>query len=136
MKSFEIGSIRDQIPKADSENLSLEVLSETGFFVVRRVIPEDKIRDWQQEWDRFYSSTLANKRDVDPYNPVDVAEKGPPKLAEIHKCPELLDVMQLVYPDLALFKQRFVIKDHYSRTPVFVHQDFPYDYGWPDRPIA
>ena len=49
MKSFEIGSIRDQIPKADSENLSLEVLSETGFFVVRRVIPEDKIRDWQQE---------------------------------------------------------------------------------------
>ena len=133
MEPFDIGSIRDEIPKADAEELSLEVYRQTGFFVVRRVIPEERIREWQTKWDRFYADTLEHDRDVDKYNPVDVREQTPTELADIHKCPQLLDVMEKVYPDLALFKQRFVIKDHNSRAPVFVHQDFPYDYGMLDK---
>ena len=133
MKPFDIGDIRDLIPKADSERLSVDVYRQTGFFVVRRVIPQDQIRGWQLEWERFYTEKLANNRNVDPYNPVMVHEQLPPKLAEIHKCPQLLDVMQQVYPDLALFMQRIVIKDRTSRKAVFVHQDFCYDYGWPEK---
>ena len=133
MKSIEIGSISDQIPLADSQVFSLDIYRETGFFVVRRLIPEDQIREWQLEWDRFYMEKLADKRNVDRFNPVNVNEQLSPKLAEIHKCSQLLDVMQLIYPDLALFMQRFVIKDQNSRDPVFIHQDFCYDYGWPEK---
>ena len=103
------------------------------FFVVRRLIPDDQINEWQVEWDRFYASKLKNKRNVDPFNPVNVDEQLSPKLAEIHKCSHLLDLMQVIYPDLALFMQRFVIKDQNSRDSVFVHQDFCYDYGWPEK---
>jgi hypothetical protein len=133
VNTLEIGSIRNLIPKADSKELSLDVYRETGFFVLRSVIPESQIREWQHEWDRFYTESLANRRDVDPFNPVAVHEQIPEVLSQIHKCPQLLDVMQLVYPDLALFMQRFVIKDERSRDPVFVHQDFCYDFGWPDK---
>lgn len=133
MEPIEIGSIQQLIPKADSEELSPDIYRETGFFVVRRVIPEDQIQEWQNEWNRFYKEELVNGRDIDPYNPVNVHEKLPRVLAEVHKCPELLDVMQSLYPDLALFMQRFVIKDHNSRAPVFVHNDFSYDYGWPEK---
>ena len=133
MEQIEIGDIRDLILKADSEKLSPDIYRETGFFIVRQAIPEDRIRLWQREWNRFYRGELAGDRTVDRFNPVHLHEKLPPVLAEIHKCAELLDVMQLLYPDLALFMQRFVIKDHNSRTPVFAHNDFCYDYGWPEK---
>lgn len=133
---IEIGSLRDMIPLADSERLSPEIYRETGFFIIRKAIPSARIQQWQCAWEDFYSQNLADNRKVDKFNPVHVHEKLPPVLAEIHKCPELLDVMQKLYPDLALFMQRFVIKDHDSRTPVFVHNDFCYDYGWPEKTTA
>lgn len=133
MKPLDIGNIRDLIVKADSTELAPDIYREVGFFIVRRVIPQDRVKQWQHEWSRFYEEKLLNNRNVDPFNPVHVHEALPQVLAEIHKCPELLDVMQILYPDLALFMQRFVIKDHNSRNPVFVHNDFCYDYGWPEK---
>jgi hypothetical protein len=41
--------------------------------------------------------------------------------------------MQQLYPDLALYMQRFVIKDKNSRGSMFVHADFAYDFGWPEK---
>jgi len=132
MNAFDIGDIRELLPLADGPELSLDVYREVGFFVVRNVIPEDQVKEWQSAWNRLHMDQLKD-REVDVWNPVMVHEKLPPVLAEIHKCPQVLDLMQQVYPDLALYMQRFVIKDHNSRGPVFVHQDFPYDYGWPEK---
>jgi ectoine hydroxylase-related dioxygenase (phytanoyl-CoA dioxygenase family) len=132
MKKLEIGDISRSIPLADGREFDLDIFREVGYFVVRDVIPKDQMRDWQAEWDRFYEDKLKN-RDVNPFNPVHVNEDLPPKLADIHKCPHLLDVVQQLHPNLGLFMQRFVIKDRHSQAPVFVHQDFCYDFGWPDR---
>ncbi|MEM7130829.1 MAG: phytanoyl-CoA dioxygenase [Chloroflexota bacterium] len=132
MEPIEIGELRDRIPDADSTHFSPDVYRETGFFVVRQAIEPANIRFWQSEWERFYRDELADRK-VDKYNPVNVHEKLPSTLAEIHKCPELLDIMQVLYPDLALFMQRFVIKDANSRNQVFTHGDFCYDYGWPEK---
>lgn len=132
MESIEIGCVRDQISLADSSTFSLSVYRETGFFVVRSLIPGSVIHDWQREWTRFYDERLKDRK-VDPYNPVQVNEQLPPELGNMHKCNELLDVMQMIYPDLALFMQRFVIKDRNSRDAVFAHQDFCYDFGWPEK---
>lgn len=133
MKSLDIGDVRELIAKADDTELSIDIYREVGFFIVRRVIPQSLIKEWQAEWKSFYEEKLANSRTIDPFNPVHVHEALPPVLADIHKCEELLDVMEVLYPDLALFMQRFVIKDRSSRTPVFVHNDFCYDYGWPEK---
>ena len=133
VKRIKIGAERRLIPRADSTELDPAVYMETGFFVVRKVIPQPAIKMWQSSWERFYDEKLSVNRQIDPFNPVHVHEAAPKDLAEVHKCPELLDVMERLYPDLALFTQRFVIKSHDSRAPVFVHHDFAYDYGWPEK---
>lgn len=133
MTQFDIGDIRPLIPKADNEAFDPDIYRETGFFIVRNVVPPSHIESWQDEWQRFYERTLDGKRQVNPFNPVQVNEKAPKSLANIHANPAILDVLEKLYPDLALFMQRFVIKDSSSRTPVFPHGDFAYDYGWPEK---
>lgn len=133
MEPIEIGELRKVIPQADADRLSPEIYREVGYFVIRNLIPAERIALWQREWELFYSSELGEKRIVNPYNPVHVHERLPHKLAEIHKCPELLDTLEVLYPDLALFMQRFVIKDSNSRAAVFPHNDFCYDFGWPEK---
>ena len=133
MNKLRIGDERDLIHSADSDVFSLDIYRETGFFVVRNVVPKETVRSWQNAWAEFYAETLSSNRKVDPFNPVHVHEQTPDDLASIHRTPEILDVLEGVYPDLALFMQRFVIKDAKSRGKVFVHSDFGYDYGWPEK---
>ncbi len=133
MQRFEIGDIREDIPKADSDTFSPDIYRNTGFFVLRGVVPPEQVRHWQQEWATFYTRTLEGKRQVNPFNPVHVFEEPPEALAQVHAFPAILDEVQKLYPDLALFMQRFVIKDGNSRKPVFPHSDFAYDYGWPEK---
>lgn len=133
MKQFDIGDIRPLIAQADSAAFDPEIYRETGFFVVRGVVPRDQVDIWQDEWQAFYRGSLDGKRKVNPFNPVHVHEEPPEALASIHAHPAILDVLEKLYPDLAIFMQRFVIKDGSSRKPVFPHGDFAYDYGWPEK---
>ena len=133
MGQLQIGAVQAHIPLADSPDFDVDTYRETGFFVVRDVVPKATISQWQKDWSEFYKVRLSEHRSVDPYNPVQVNENLPSQLADIHACPQLLDVMQVLYPDLALFTQRFVIKDQNSRDAVFPHGDFCYDYGWPEK---
>ncbi len=133
MQQFDIGEIRSLIPKADSRTFDSRIYRETGFFVVRDVVPQHMVREWQSEWRAFYRRSLNGKRKVNPFNPVHVHEAPPEVLEKIHATPKILDILEQLYPDLAIFMQRFVIKDSNSRTPVFTHGDFAYDYGWPEK---
>lgn len=136
MQRIGIGDVRHAIKQADSASFSPEIYRETGFFILRGVIPQEQIRLWQEEWDAFYARSLGGKRKVNPFNPVHVHEDPPETLAKAHAFPAILDVLEMLYPDLALFMQRFVIKDSSSRKPVFAHSDFGYDYGWPEKTTA
>lgn len=133
MKRLEIGDLAAAIPDADGTTFSPETYRQSGFFVLRGALPRDQVRIWQDQWREFHERRLDGKRKVNPFNPVHVQETTPAGLKEVHAHPALLDVMELLYPDLALYMQRFVIKDASSRTPVFPHSDFPYDYGWPEK---
>ncbi len=116
----------------DSHTFSPDVYRRTGAFVMRRALPADSVLAWQHAWADF-ADNLGARRTVDPYNPVVVHEDIPPALAAIHRCDALLDLMQSLYPDLGLYQQRLLVKDHVSRAPVFLHQDFSYDHGWPEK---
>ena len=126
--------IRSLLPKLDSDTFSAEVFSTTGIFVVRNAIASETIRFWQSEWNSFYASILAKARNVGRFNPVQVNDALPQTLADIPSHPELLDIVEQAFgPDIALFNHRFVIKDPDSRGPVFLHHDFCYHLGWPNK---
>jgi hypothetical protein len=131
MQKIDATAMRDLLPRLDSKVLSVEAYRSAGVFVVRGAVPLAQVAQWQLAWEDFAGQ--FQQRKVDPYNPVVVHEEMPPALAEIHRSPAILDAMEQVYPDLALYQQRFVIKDAQSRSPVFLHQDFGYDHGWPEK---
>lgn len=125
--------IENAIALADMERLSVDNYRLLGVAVLRRCISPATIRSWQQAWAAFQRGSIGAGRKVNPFNPVVLNEGVEGELAAIYRHPELLDIMQQVYPDLGIFGQRFVIKDRQSRTPVFLHQDYGYDLGWPEK---
>ena len=129
--------IRELLPRLDSTQFDADVFKQTGVFVIRKAISESTLRNWQRIWDEFYNTQLGGNRNVNRFNPVAVDEPAPPGLAEMHKDPDLLNVVEQAFgPDIALYNQRFVIKDYQSRGPVFLHSDFPYHLGWPNKASA
>ncbi len=120
--------------KADSENFDKKVFDATGIFVVRNVIPENIMLEWQAEWSSFYESNLSGGRNVNKNNPVDLKEQLPEKLSTLYKHESVLNLAEQVFGEnVALYNSRFVIKDKYSPGEVFLHQDFCYHLGWPNK---
>lgn len=109
-----------------------------GIFVIRNAISVATVREWQLAWVQFTESLRTQGgRNVNRFNPVAVDEAPPPPLADLHKHPALLDIVQQAFgPDIALYNQRFVVKDKYSLGPVFTHQDYCYHRGWPVKASA
>ena len=137
MKRIGIPKIRELLSRIDSETFSPAIFSSTGIFVVRNAISPEVVGLWQSTWNEFYAAELSTSRKVNPFNPVAVEESLPSILAEMHRHPALLDIIEQAFgADIALYNQRLVIKDFRSRGPVFLHQDFPYHLGWPTKASA
>lgn len=130
--------LRPLLPLLDSPEFSREVFVQTGVFIIRNAIPAETLRGWQSAWQKFAADLkVAGGRQVNRFNPVAVDETPPPPLADMHKHPALLDIIEQAFgPDIALYNQRFVVKDELSRTPVFTHQDYCYHRGWPNKASA
>ena len=77
--------VKSMINAIESEKFDKGVYDITGVFVVKNAIPQDIIKEWQEEWKVFYADKLASGRNVNQNNPVDLKEKLPGKLAEIYK---------------------------------------------------
>jgi hypothetical protein len=104
-----------------------------GVVVLRNAIPAAVMECWINAWTAFQSQVMNEGRKIDPYNPVVLHEAVSPALDDIHRHPVLLDLIQQIYPDLALYVQRFVVKDGQSKQAVFIHQDYCYDLGMPEK---
>jgi hypothetical protein len=121
------------IHRADMAVLSVEDYRALGVAILRGAIASPVIGAWQASWESFRSKQIPSYRTVNPFNPVVLNETVTQELATIYRHPELLDIMEQIYPDLGIFEQRFLIKDKQSRTPTFFHQDYGYDLGWPEK---
>jgi hypothetical protein len=129
--------IRELLPQADGPVFDAEVFAQTGVFIIRNALPMADVAVWQDAWSDFYEGSLSSGRTVSKFNPVAVSEAPPPALEYVHRHPALLDVVEKAFgPDIGLFNQRFVIKDKFSRDPVFLHNDFGYHLGWPNKASA
>jgi ectoine hydroxylase-related dioxygenase (phytanoyl-CoA dioxygenase family) len=122
------------LDKIESSSFNKEVYDKTGIFIMRSVLPESLVKEWRSEWDEFYAASLANGRNVNVNNPVDLKEKLPEKLATLYKNDILLDIAEQVFgKNVALNNHRFVIKDKFSLGEVFLHQDYCYNLGFPNK---
>lgn len=101
-----------------------------GVLVCRGLIQPEVAAGWRMQYD-----ALHNPNRVPEYNPVSVNdERLQPLLSLIATHPAILGVVeQLFGPDIALYNQRFVVKDKHARGAVFLHQDTPYHCGWPTK---
>ena len=137
MKKFGPIELSKLLPLLDDKSFSADVFRKTGVFVIRNAIANDRLKSWTDAWKSFYNTELSGGRRINRFNPVSVDGEFPPVLAEIHKSEELLDIVEQVFgPDIALYNQRFVIKDPYRKSDVFVHNDFPYHFGWMNKASA
>lgn len=137
MKRIGVSGLNALRPRIDSASFDPEVFKQTGLFVIRQAIPAAELALWRAEWDTFYANELAAGENVSRFNPVSIDLAVPPILLACHRSPALLDIVEEVFgPDLALYNQRFVIKDRYRLGDVFLHSDFPYHYGWLNKASA
>lgn len=124
--------IRNLLPRMEDKEFDREVFDKTGVFTIRNALSQDLVQYWKGEWDIFYYEQLANGRNVNINNPVDLKEPLPPSLTQLYKDETLLDYAQQVFGnDIALFHYRFVIKDKFSTGEVFLHHDYCYHIGMP-----
>jgi hypothetical protein len=130
---FPFAELGEVLSRIDGDTLDKDVYRDLGVLITRNVIPHTTMEAWIRAWKTFQSSTLAEGRKLDPYNQVVLHEPVPDELQRIHRHPVLLDFMAQLYPDLGLYLQRFVIKDLHNRDPVFLHQDYGYNLGWPEK---
>jgi ectoine hydroxylase-related dioxygenase (phytanoyl-CoA dioxygenase family) len=85
-------------------------------------------------WGNLYAS-LADPERKPEFNPVAVnAPDLQPLLTLIASHPPILAKVREIWgDDIAVYNQRFVVKDKHSRGPVMWHQDTGYHQGWPQK---
>ncbi len=110
-----------------------EIFELTGLLVFKGAIATDAVASWRIAYDN-----LSNPDRTPEYNPVAVNEAAlQPVLHLIATHPVILAAVTEIFgPDIALYNQRFIVKDKHARDPVFLHQDTPYHIGWPQKASA
>lgn len=122
---------RELLPLVDADCFNSLVFGQTGVFVIRKAIPDNLVACWRTAWEAFYNTELGGKRFINKFNPVAVDEVPPDPLNSIYRENAILDIVEKALgPDIALYNQRFVIKDRDSRDAVFLHHDSPYHRGF------
>lgn len=107
-----------------------QLFDDTGVLVFKNALPTDTVAGWRMAYD-----ALSNPERVPEYNKVAVNDAAlQPVLHLIATHPVILDAVEQVFgPDIAMYNQRFIVKDKHARDAVFLHQDTPYHVGWPTK---
>ena len=120
------------VPACDALVFDAEVFRTVGAFVVRDLFPAATVAAWQAAWGEFQANMLAVRKVG--FNKVAVEEPLPPVLATMYESDHHRAVARKLFgEDVGLYNHRFVIKDQFSRDPVFLHHDYCYQLGLPEK---
>ena len=137
MKRFGPDQLAPLLRQLDAKTFLPQVFKKTGLFVIRKAIPAEQLAAWVKSWESFYETELSGGRRINRFNKVSIDGVTTPLLDDIHKSSALLDIVEQAFgPDIALYNQRFVIKDKHRTGDVFLHNDYPYHFGWPTKASA
>lgn len=122
--------------KTEGERLDKKAFDATGAFIIRNALPVEDLRSWRKDWDAFYSEVSAT-REINKFNPVDFLAEVPDHLKRLYRNDSVVDhIKPLLGKNIGLFGSKLLIKDARSSGPVFLHQDYAYQQGSPNKVIA
>lgn len=112
-----------------------EIYDKSGVFVIRNFIDKDKIKQLQKTWESFYDGLLKNGgRKIDKSNFVNFKDELPSEILNFWKSDYVKKICNLIYGNnVALYHSRILIKDKKSENKVFLHQDYCYHLGFPNK---
>lgn len=123
-------------PDASATEIDCESIKQTGAQVVRSALTKVELESWQIDWRNFYNQ-VASSREINPFNPVDFIAEIPQNLLDLYKSPSIVDKLTpLLGENIALHGVKLLVKDKFSSDPVFLHQDFAYQYGTSEKYTA
>ena len=107
----------------------------SGVFVIKNFIPQDKIKFLQITWNDFYKNLIKEGgRKIDESNFVNFKDTLPSEFLNFWKDDCIKTLSNLIYGDnVALYHNRILIKDRNTNNKVFLHQDFSYHLGFPNK---
>lgn len=125
-----------RIPKViEGKNFDAETFCRAGVFIWREAIPFNVISHLQQVWLAYYEDLISKGgRKIDPNNSVNYQDALPDDLKNFWSSDSVKNIAISIYgPDVALYNHRVVMKDRNSDATVFLHQDYCYHLGFPDK---
>lgn len=130
-------NMRTKIVSTKVEGIKFDKVkyAETGVYVLKNAISEDVILDLQNRWNNYFSDLTKNSnRKLDINNPVNFTEDLPEGLKDFWKSESVINVAKAIFNDnVALYNHRIVMKDKKSDQNVFLHQDYCYHVGFPEK---
>jgi hypothetical protein len=125
-------NVRTEIEGVQFDNLTYE---ETGVFIWRNAISQETILDLQQRWNEYFSLlTHESVRKLDANNPVNFTENLPDGLHDFWQNEAVKNIAKAIFTDnVALYNHRIVMKDKKSDQTIFLHQDYCYHVGFPQK---
>ena len=125
----EVAALADM---SEGRVFDLDIFKAIGVFVIREIFSVAQVEGWQQVWSEFQSNAL-DQRKVG-LNKVEICEPLPEVLANLYDTPEHIKVAQQIFgEDVGLYNHRFVVKDRHASDEVFLHQDYCYHLGFPQK---
>lgn len=121
--------------KIDGVQFDKLIYAETGVFILKNAIDQHIILELQNIWNEYYSNlTQSSKRKMDLNNPVNFTESLPDGLKDFWKSETIINVSKAIFDNnVALYNHRIVLKDKKSDQTIFLHQDFCYHIGFPEK---
>jgi hypothetical protein len=112
-----------------------KIYDKSGVFIIKNFIDEIKIKELQNIWLTYYDEILKNGgRQVDTANFVNFKNELPSEMINFWKSKYVKELCNLIYGDnVALYHSRVLIKDKQSENKVFLHQDYCYHLGFPNK---
>jgi hypothetical protein len=112
-----------------------EIYDKSGIFIIKNFIDKTKIKELQNIWNDYYGELIKNGgRKIDNTNFVNFKNELPDKILNFWKSEYIKNISNLIYGNnVALYHSRVLIKDKNSENKVFLHQDYCYHLGFPNK---
>ena len=109
--------------------LNLDAFRADGIVILKDLFTGAERRDLASHWEKFSESLKTNGRNHSD-NLIEVLEQPPAELAEFFRNPKLIEVAKRIYGEnIAIYLQRFLLKDDNYRGTAWLHHDAPYSRG-------
>jgi hypothetical protein len=116
-----------------SSDFDLQAFHDKGVVVVRDLFTANERAELAQQWQEFQQWLDTNGRNHSD-NLLEVIESPPNQLGQLFHNPKLVALAKLVYgEDIAIYLQRFLLKDKSYRGSAWLHHDAPYSRGSFDK---